>query len=193
METEYEATFWPINKEEMRKRLLATGAILIHPERLMRRFAYNLAPSEGVSNPGRTWARVRDEGDKITMSIKSVTGSRIEDQKEAQVIIDTFENGNAFLIAMGCSQKAYQESYRELWKLYDVEIMLDTWPFLEPFVEIEGHTEVTVRSVSEKLGFDWTKAHFGNVGSFYVKQYGITEDRIYNHTPRLAFDDPIPF
>lgn len=193
METEYEATFWPVNKEEMRRVLSDSGAHLEQPERLMRRLAFNLAPSEAIQNPERTWARVRDEGDRVTMSVKSVTGSGIEDQKEAQVVIGSFEDGRAFLKAMGSSEKAYQESYRELWTLDGVEIMLDTWPFLEPFVEIEGASGEVVRAVAEKLGFDWARAHFGNVGSFYVSQYGITEDVIYNHTPRLAFGDELPF
>jgi hypothetical protein len=32
--------------------------------------------------------------------------------------------------------------------------MIDEWPFLEPFIEVEGGSELGVRQVSEKLGFD---------------------------------------
>ena len=164
-----------------------------YPERLMRRVAFNLPPSEAITNPAQAWGRVRDEGDRITMSIKSVTGLNIEDQKEAQVVVEDFEDGRAFMKSFGSVEKSYQESKRELWKLDDVEIMIDEWPFLEPFVEVEGKSEEAVRIVSEKLGFEWSKAHFGNVGSFYVERYGISEDQIYNQTPRLVFGDPLPF
>ncbi|MES2994921.1 MAG: hypothetical protein V4681_02740 [Patescibacteria group bacterium] len=193
MQTEYEATFWPIDKADMRQKLARLEAHREYPERLMHRIAYNLPESKAIGDPSRTWGRVRAEGDQVTMSIKSVTGPNIEDQKEAQVTIDTFENGRAFMDSMGCVEKSYQESKRELWKLDGVEIMIDEWPFLDPFVEIEGVTEEAVRAVAQKLGFDWSEAHFGNVGAFYISKYGITEDRIYNHTPRLVFGDALPF
>ena len=35
METEWEATFWPIEKDEIRQRLKEAGATLIYPERLI--------------------------------------------------------------------------------------------------------------------------------------------------------------
>ena len=193
MQTEYEATFWPIDKDTVRALLQSAGATMKYPERLMRRVAFNLPPSEAITNPAQAWGRVRDEGDRITMSIKSVTGLNIEDQKEAQVVVEDFEDGRAFMKSFGSVEKSYQESKRELWKLDDVEIMIDEWPFLEPFVEVEGKSEEAVRIVSEKLGFEWSKAHFGNVGSFYVERYGISEDQIYNQTPRLVFGDPLPF
>lgn len=193
MKTEYEATFWPIDKSTMRQKLASVGALLVYPERTMRRANFNLPPSEAIPNPERIWGRLRDEGDKITMSIKRVTGDTIEDQKEAEVIIDSLERGREFMLAFGCYEKSYQETKRELWELDGVEIMLDEWPFLDPFIEIEGGSEAEVRAVSEKLGFDYSRAHFGNVGDFYIQIYGVTFDQIYNHTPRLVFGDPLPF
>lgn len=193
MNTEYEATFWPIEKDVMRQKLASVGALLVYPERTMRRANFNLPPSEAIPNPERTWGRLRDEGDRITMSIKSVTGDTIEDQKEAEVVIDSLKRGRDFMLAFGCFEKSYQETKRELWKLDEVEIMIDEWPFLEPFVEIEGKSEEAVKAASEKLGFDYSKAHFGNVGDFYIQVYGVTFDQIYNKTPRLVFGDPLPF
>jgi len=41
-------------------------------------------------------------------------------------------------IHMGLRQKAYQETRREVWKINDeIEIMLDEWPGISPFIEIE--------------------------------------------------------
>ncbi len=43
------------------------------------------------------WLRVRDEGDKVTMSLKVVDGDAIADQKEVQLVINSFERGCRFL------------------------------------------------------------------------------------------------
>ena len=71
MEIEYEATFPNINKDEIRKRLEKAGAILIRPEYLQKRVPFHL-PKEKRSK-GK-FVRVRDEGDKITLSLKVFDG-----------------------------------------------------------------------------------------------------------------------
>lgn len=70
-------------------------------------------------------------------------------------------------LGLGIPEKSYQESYREVWKLDDGEIMLDEWPGLRPFIEIEGPDESSVRSIVQKLGFDFEKGMFGGAGRKY--------------------------
>lgn len=193
MQTEYEATFINIDKDEIRKKLKAVGAVLNKPEILMKRYTFNLP--EGQYRKG-AWLRVRDEQDKITMSFKMVNDSElgnIDEQKEICLKIDNFDNGVEFLKIIGCSIKAYQESKREIWKIGETEICIDEWPFLEPFVEVEGESEEIVKEVSEKLGFDYSKAMFCAVGTIYAKKYGVDENFINNHIPRIDFDMENPF
>lgn len=190
MNVEYEAVFTNVDKEEMRLRLEKAGAELKRPEYLQKRTAFNLpAGSDSV----RGWARVRDEGDRITMSVKSVAGEGIESQKETCVTVDDFAQAEALLQALGCEKKAYQETKRELWSLDGVEITIDTWPFLEPFVEIEGESESVVQQVAEKLGFKWKEAKFCAVDVLYSEKYNIPVDRINNHTPKIVFEMENPF
>ncbi|MCG2689915.1 CYTH domain-containing protein [Candidatus Parcubacteria bacterium] len=196
MQTEYEATFENINKDKIRERLKKAGAVLVKPETLMKRYVFNL-PNAQDGKPG--WARVRDEGDKVTMSFKRVnfggTG-KIEDQKEICLKIDNFDNGFEFLKALGCGEKAYQESKREMWQIGVTEICLDEWPFLEPFCEIEGANEEDVKEVSEKLGFDYAKALFCAVGTLYARKYGkygLDEMKVNNQTPKIVFAMENPF
>ncbi|MCX6762561.1 MAG: hypothetical protein NT093_02140 [Candidatus Moranbacteria bacterium] len=66
MQIEYEATFENIDKEEMRERLKKAGAKLVRSEFLQKRTTFNI-PGKKYENIG-AWARVRDEGDKITLS-----------------------------------------------------------------------------------------------------------------------------
>lgn len=190
MYTEFEATFTNVKKDDVRNKFRKAGARLIKKEFLQKRIVFNL-PKVHEINGG--WLRVRDEGDKITMSIKIVDGNKIENQKETQLVIDSFDNAVSLLESIGCENKAYQETKRELWELDGVEITIDEWPFLEPFVEIEGISKKEVKSVANKLGFNYSTEVFEAVDELYSKKYGITKGRINNHTPKILFGMENPF
>jgi adenylate cyclase class 2 len=189
MNTEYEAKYININRDDLRKKLKKLGATLLRPEFIQKRVAFHL-PKKSVKNG---YLRVRDEGDKITISLKYVNGKKIEDQKEIQLIVNNFGEAVSLLKSIGCDTKAYQETKRELWNFDNVDITIDEWPHLEPFVEIEGKTEKAVKSVSEKLGFDYKEAVFGAVDTLYNLKYGTPKDIINNHTPEITFNSKNPF
>ena len=190
MKIEYEATFTNIDKEEIRARLREAGATLVRPEFLMKRVVFELPTGHEI--PGG-WLRVRDEGDKITMSLKVVNGNKIENQKEIQVVIDNFSEGVSLLENLGAERKALQESRRELWLLDEVEVTIDEWPYLEPYVEVEGNNEEAVKVVSKKIGFDYDKALFCSVDYLYNKKYGVPLETINHNTKLITFTDPNPF
>ena len=190
MQIEYEAIFPNINKDEMQERLKKAGAVLVRPEYLQKRVPFYLP---GKKNSGNSWLRVRDEGDKITLSLKIVDGNKIENQKELCLEVNNFNEAVSLLKLIGCEQKSYQESKRELWKLEGVEITIDEWPFLESYVEVEGHSEEAVKNVSEKIGFDWSKAKFCATGTLIAEKYGITEEQINDRTPKIVFDMENPY
>ena len=187
---EYEATFANINKKEVRRKLKSIGAKLEKPEFIQRRIVFHLPKGQEIEGG---WLRVRDEGDKITMSLKIITGGAIENQKEICLKIDNFNEAVEFLEQIGCQQKAFQESKREIWEIDGVEVTIDEWPFLEPFVEIEGNSEEAVKKVSRKLGFDYKKAIFDSVDYFYNQKYGVSKKVINDLTPRIVFGEKNPF
>lgn len=189
MNTEYEAKFLKIDKTNVRTQLKKLGAKLLRPEFSQKRVAFNL-PKKSIK---KGYLRVRDEGDKITMSLKFVKGNKIEDQKEVLLKVDSFDRALEFLTAIGCHQKAFQETKRELWSLDGVDVTIDEWPFLEPFLEIEGKSEKIVKLVSQKLGFDYKNAVFGAVDTLYNQKYGTSKDIINNHTPEITFSSKNPF
>jgi len=190
MAIEYEATFVNINKNDIRTRLKKAGAKLIKPEFLQKRVVFFLPKGHEIEGG---WLRVRDEGDKVTMSLKVVTGGKIENQKEFCLKIDNFNEAVNLLEQIGCRSKAYQESRREIWEIDGVEITIDEWPFLEPLVEVEGKSEASVKSVSKKLGFNYKDAVFCSADFLYSKKYGISKNVINDLTPRLVFGDKNPF
>jgi len=189
MNTEFEATFLDVNKDEIRKKLKREGAKMVKPEFLQKRIVFNLPGRSEASS----WLRVRDEKDRITMSFKQIDGNKIENQKEIELTINDFEKGVKILEAIGCQKKSYQETKREIWNLDDVEICIDEWPFLEPFVEVEGKSEKEVKAVSKKIGFDYTKALFCSAGLIYSKKYNVPVDLINNGFSKIVFDMENPF
>lgn len=190
MHIEYEATFEHIDREDMRRRLKTAGATCVRPEFLQRRVVFHLP--KGHEIPGG-WLRVRDEGNRITCSLKVVDGDGIEDQKELLVEVSSMETMTDLLEHLGARQKAYQETKRELWTLEGVEITIDEWPWLEPFLEVEGQSEADVRRVAEELGLDWSKALFCSVDGLYAKTYKMDNAVFNDQTPRVTFDEPNPF
>ncbi|MFA5163215.1 MAG: class IV adenylate cyclase [Patescibacteria group bacterium] len=188
MKIEYEATFTNIDKEEIRGRLRQAGASLIKPEFLQKRAVFNLP-----DNDSNSWLRVRDEGDKITMSLKRVDGGSIQNQKETCFTVSDFEEAKEFLQLLGCPYKSYQETKREIWLLGEAEISLDEWPYLEPFVEIEAQDEASVKAAAQRLGFNYEDAYFGAVDVLYSKKYACPLELINQRTPRITFEDPNPF
>lgn len=190
MQIEYEATFRDINKDKMRENLKSAGASLIKPEFMQKRVVFNLPSGHEIKNG---FLRVRDEADKITMSLKVNDGNKIVDQKELCLKINNFNDGVEFLRLIGCDRKAYQETKRELWILDGVEVTIDEWPFLEPFVEVEGGSEEEVKKVSELLGFNYSQALFCGVDTLYNLKYGISKDSINNEIKEVIFGGENPF
>ena len=63
MNNEIEAKYLDIDKAAIRKKLKAAGALLLDPEKKMRRTVFDTGPN--------SYARVRDEGDKIVLTYKN--------------------------------------------------------------------------------------------------------------------------
>lgn len=154
----------------------------------MRRRAFDY-PDERLYKIGG-WIRVRDEGDKITLSYKQLNDRTLHGTKEVSVVVDDFARAGELLIDIGMVQRAYQETKRELWKLGDAEITIDTWPWIPTFVEIEAPTENELQNTAEALGLSWDDAMHGSVETAYQKYYDFTEAEI-DHWPEITFV-PIP-
>ena len=128
---------------------LQDGFRLCHLKTLVKKINYEI--EKKLRKDGYSEEKI----DKITLSVKIINNNKkIEDQKEICLTVSSYEDAKEIIDTLGCQAKAYQESKRELWKLDNVEITLDEWPFLEPFVEIEGPSEQAVQAMAKKLGFE---------------------------------------
>lgn len=175
MQTEIEAKFLDIDPEKIRQKLKSVGAIQEYPERLMRRSVFE-HPTEKQND----WFRVRDEGDKITLSYKILTDRTLHGTKEITIEVNNFDDACNILKAAKLKFVAYQETKREMWTFGDTKITIDTWPWIPTFTEIEAGTEKEVRETAEKLGLNWEDTLHGSVETAYQKYYDVTEEEVDN-------------
>lgn len=202
MQHEIEAKF-PLNctVPEFRERLLALEAQQVFAERLMKRVLFG---QEANSQIQCDYIRIRDEGDKITMSGKTHGEDKynLMEQKEATLVIDSFEQGMHLAKLAGLKQTNYQESKRETWKLNGVSIELDTWPHLPTNVEIEALDETKdptelmnlVEYTAKLLELDWGKRSSSSIEDFYMEHYDIaTNEEVREKMGNLTFEEENPF
>jgi adenylate cyclase class 2 len=189
MQSEIEVKFLNVNFDEVRANLTALGAECEQPMRLMRRVT--IENPELVSKDA--FVRVRDEGDKVTMTYKQFSELSVDGAKEVEITVSDFEKTVAFLNAVGLPHQSFQESKRETWRKGSTEIVLDEWPWLKPYIEIEGESEADLKEIALQLGFSWDIAVFGDVMAAYRAEYPhLTEKDTVGRIPQVRFGDPLP-
>lgn len=192
MKSEIEAKFLGVDHDKIREKLQTLGAGLEVPMREMRRVVMR---TERMRDPIKVDAfiRVRDEGNKITLTYKQMADVSLSGAKEIEVTVSSFEDTLAIFEQAGLVPDSYQESKRETWKLGEVEVVLDEWPWLRPYIEIEGPSEESVQQVASQLGFDWNNAIFGAVTFAYRAEYPNITPTAPINVPEIRFGDPVPW
>jgi adenylate cyclase class 2 len=155
--------------------------VIDHPDKRMQ-----------INNDG--WIRIRDEGDKITLTFKQSEENEFGGAKEIEVSVSDYKKTIDIFLSLGMTVHSDQETKRESWLLNNVQIELDEWPWLNPFIEIEANSEEEVKSTAENLGFKWDDVQFGSVIVAYEKQYPkVNEMGIkISSEPKINFDLPKP-
>lgn len=156
---EIEIKFLDINPEFIKQKLVSLGAKKVgdfHYRRIVMDY-----PDFRLDKQC-SWVRLRDEGDKVTLTFKqrlgtgdmrnNLTGD--DGMYERETIVEDFEATHEILLKIGLIEKMYQENKRTRYILNDVEFDIDTWPLLKPYLEIEGKDWDTVNEAARKLGFD---------------------------------------
>ncbi len=167
MNIEYEVRVLEIDKDNLVKRLERLGAKKVG-EYFQKRYVYDT-----VEKSDGKWLRLRTNGIKSTLTYKSVEKDAIDGTKEVEIVVDDFERTNELLEKIGIYSRNYQENKRIQYFLDDVEIDIDTWPFIPTYVEIEGKNEESVYKILDKLELDKSKVTTLDVQSVYEKIYNI--------------------
>jgi adenylate cyclase, class 2 len=186
---EYEAKFLNIEHSTMREKLKQLGATCAVPERTMRRVVLDYKDRSLSALPSRL--RIRDEGDKVTMTYKRPSEDRFE--YESEVVVDSFAQALELMQGIGLEVTTKVVNKRETWTFDGVEIVLDTWPWTHPFIEIEADSEAEVKRITELLGLDWQEAIFGDFDAVCRAQYpNMPSTASAYDQPLIDFDQPAP-
>lgn len=192
IQAEVEVKFTDVDIEDVRTRLKQAGASLEQPMRAMRRVLIE-EPQHAADH---SFIRIRDEGDKTTLTFKRHTHAdgpaTVDSVHELETTVGDFDTTVAIFAEAGWKYTTFQESKRETWRLDDVEVVIDSWPWIKPYIEIEGSDEAAVRRAAERLGFDWSSAMFGSVDVIYQRDYPDRTVRGVIDIREVRFDDPVP-
>jgi len=189
MKDEIEAKFVNVDITDVRNKLEDAGASLVYAMRDMKRVTIDTPEMKQKE----AFVRIRDEGDRTTITYKQFDALAVDGVREIEVTVSDFDTAVELFKHAGLTYGSLQESRRETWKLDDVEVVIDEWPWLNPYIEVEGPSEAAVKSAASKLGFDWNDAIFGDVMAAYRVQYPhLSLNDTVGNLPHVRFNDPLP-
>ncbi|MFH1727406.1 MAG: class IV adenylate cyclase [Pseudomonadota bacterium] len=99
-----------------------------------------------------------DKHGLITYKEAFFNESKVKIRKETETNINDVDSFLEILNKLGLSESRRKEKLRHTFKLNDDYILIDKFPFLGYYVELESSSKEKLISLSEKLGFDFSKS-----------------------------------
>ena len=125
------------------------------------------------------WIRLRQNGDKIEFTIKYIYNVaeeyNIDDVKEIEINVSSFEEANNLIEEMGYYRKKLVEKKRTSYEYGDNKIEIDEWPLIPPCVEIEGKNVDDIYKTAELLGYKKEETKVMNIEDVYL-MHGLNLD-----------------
>ena len=126
------------------------------------------------------WARLRKNGSKIELTIKYIYSRSeeydIDQVKEIEMVVNDFQTANEFLKELGYIPKKEQEKIRISYEYNNTDIVIDKWPLIEPYIEIEGKNIDDIYNIAENLGFKKENTKIMNTDDIYKSKGIILDD-----------------
>lgn len=171
MEKEIELRVYDIDKEELIKKIeKLNGKFINNYEQI--RYVYDFNPVKE-----NKWIRLRTDGFKTTLTIKEYTSSKINGVNELEIEVSDMEKTNLILEKLGYKKRSVQENKRTRYILNDVEIDIDTWPYLKTFVEFESKSKEKIYDVLKLLDIDIKNTTTRVADDFYY-DIGFTKEML---------------
>lgn len=182
MGKELEIKFFIENKYSFRNELVSNNFNLIKKEFLVKRKTFS---SEKIGK----WLRVRDEGDKITLTFKEIGNNAKEGFEDITVIVDDFEKMCKLINKTNFVESSYQENFREQWQNEEISIAIDTWPCLPSYIELKSYDLDIIKKYTKIFNLDFDKeSFFGSVNILYNHVYNIPQED-FIEIPLIIFND----
>ena len=164
MSKEIERRFYTFDRRELEEKIKEYGGV----KKGMFKFQIlAFVPPEGYSV-----LRLRDEGFRITFTIKKKTADGYEEENE--VIVNNFKEMRIIVEKMGHHKKYLMQKIREIYDIENSELVFDHYPGLPGYIEIESPTEEELFSLADKLGLRRDEEQI-EAGDLYENYYGIVK------------------
>ena len=103
------------------------------------------------------WIRLRQTGDETTITIKKVVDGKgeydLDAVEELEFGVPNIVIGKSFLENMGYFPARHQKKMRIAYDYENTEVVIDKWPKIPPYIEVEGKTKEEIYHVVNALGF----------------------------------------
>ena len=167
MQLEKEIKILNINVQDVKSKLEQLGATC-KGTFFQKRYTYDTKPV----NPNK-WMRLRTNGKKTTLTIKEIVDkTKVDGTKEWEIEVSDFDETNKILFELGYEYRNYQENVRTIYAFENLEIVIDKWPQIPEYLEVEGDNVESVLNFVEKLNLENCEVTTVDVVSVYEK-YGI--------------------
>lgn len=157
---ETEAKFYVRDLWKIERALRDLGAQLVQPRVLETNIRFDL-PDGRLRSERRVLRLRRDTESRLTYKGASTNEQGVLSRTEIEFVVEDFEKAKGFLEALGYGAIFRYEKYRTTYIMQPTEgrlhIMLDELPYGD-FVEIEGETVESIRSLADQLYLNWDTA-----------------------------------
>ncbi len=119
------------------------------------------------------WIRLRQTGDEVTIAIKRIVNSKgeyaLDAVEELEFDVPNIEEGKQFLEDLGYFFARHQVKMRIAYDYKDTEIVIDKWPQIEPYIEIEGSSREKIDEAILMLGYQSEDAIVLHTDDVYLR------------------------
>ena len=129
---------------------------------------------EDTGNRLFKWIRLRQDGEIVEITIKYIYSNKanynIDEVKEIEIKTDNFEMANKLIEEMGYYRKKLAEKQRDSYSYQGMDIEIDEWPLLEPYIEIEGNNIDKIYELANLLGYSKEQTRVMNTEDVYLEK-----------------------
>lgn len=145
---------------------------------------------QSVNENFSKWVRLRQTGEETTLTIKKIVDSKgqyaLDAVRELEIDVPDISTGVELLESLGYFFERHQIKMRIAFNYKNTEIVIDKWPKLKPYIEVEGPTAEEIDEAVEMLGYDPKEAIVINTDDLYT-EIGI--DVYSKENSDLSFDE----
>ncbi len=168
--------FLNVNVEALEKKLYEIGAERVSEE-ILEEWIFKKPEWKGKN--GRLRIRRKNmQSEECEIAYKEFTQDVADGNLEIEFKVARVSEAVLFVEKMDIPLSRHQQKKRIHYRVGDIQVDIDFWPLIPPYLEIEGETREKVEALARQLGFDPAQA--SGLDNFYIYKdvYGINVDEI---------------